>query len=77
MEEMEDPSYRPDSSNEDDSDGEDHKSEEEQEVQEKEKKPWKIHVKYEKDIAITKDGLLGDYQLAATSYLAFNFSCEP
>jgi len=38
-------------------------------VHEKKKKPARIHVKYEKDIAITKDGLLGDYQFAATSYL--------
>lgn len=66
--EVEDPSYQLDSSSEDDSDGDDDESQEEQKVQEK-KKPGKIHVKYEKDIAITKDGLLGDYQFAATSYL--------
>lgn len=68
IEEVEDPSYQPDSSSEDDSDGDDDESQEEQKVQEK-KKPGKIHVKYEKDIAIMKDGLLGYYQFAATSYL--------
>ena len=68
-EELRDPSYEPHSSSEDNSDEEEDESEKPEKVAEEKKKPGKIHVKYEKNIAITKDGLLSDYKFAAMSYL--------
>lgn len=59
-EELKDPSYEPHPSSEDNSDGEEDKSEEPEKVVEQKKKPGKIHVKYEKNIAITKDGFLAE-----------------